>query len=91
MNQVLKFVIQFVYYHQKDFSNKYFLVFIKLHSMGFLTLNLFKKAGYREKRYRKKYKRVSFTFDIVLKGFLRKNYTVKIFEFLNNKGLLVQI
>ena len=42
---------------------------MKLHPKGFLTLRLFKKAGYREKRYRKKYKMVSFIFDIILKSY----------------------
>ena len=79
MKQVLKFVIQFTNYHQTVFSNKFFPVFMKLDSKEFLTLNLFKKEGYREKRYRKKYKTVCFAFDIILKGFLRTNYMTKFF------------
>ena len=56
MNQDLKLVIQFVYYHQTVFFNKFFPVFTKLHFKGFLTVNLFKITGYWEKRNWKKHK-----------------------------------
>ena len=77
MNQDLKLVIQFVYYHQTVFPNKFVPVYIKFHSKGTLTLNLFKIEGYREKRYRKKYKKVCFTFDRIFEGFLTTNYMAK--------------
>ena len=81
MNQVLKFVIQFVYYHQTVFSNNFVLNIYKITLGSILNSEPFhtKKAGYREKRYRKMYKMVCFTFDIILKGFLRTNYMAKLF------------
>ena len=59
---------------------------------GILNSEPFQKNQETEKKKSKKQKTVCFTFNVILKDFLRTNYMGKTFwNFFNNKGLLIQI